>query len=103
MKTAIELIAEERERQINEEGWTPEHDDAHSHGELELAAASYAALAGGMAKFPKTDIKTIKPPRQWPWDEEWWKPADNKIRNLVKAGALLAAAIDREQRKEAKP
>lgn len=27
MKTGIELIAEERQRQIEKECWTPEHDD----------------------------------------------------------------------------
>jgi hypothetical protein len=34
----------------------------------------------------------------WPWDEKWWKPSTNPIRNLVKAGALIAAEIDRLQR-----
>lgn len=34
----------------------------------------------------------------WPWDENWWKPSLDPIRNLVKAGALLAAEIDRLQR-----
>jgi hypothetical protein len=32
----------------------------------------------------------------WPWDGEWWKPNYNDpVRNLVKAGALIAAEIDR--------
>lgn len=30
-----------------------------------------------------------------PWDAEWWKPSADPIRNLEKAGALLAAGIDR--------
>lgn len=30
MKTAMELIAEERQRQIEKEGFSPEHDDEHS-------------------------------------------------------------------------
>lgn len=38
MKTGIDLITEERERQIREEGWTPEHDDGHRSGELNDAA-----------------------------------------------------------------
>ena len=34
--------------------------------------------------------------RRWPWDDEWWKPTpDDRIRELVKAGALIAAEIDR--------
>ena len=36
----------------------------------------------------------------WPWDMKWWKPSDeDPIRNLVKAGALIAAEIDRLQRR----
>lgn len=34
----------------------------------------------------------------WPWHSSWWKPSDDPIRNLVKAGALIAAEIDRLQR-----
>ncbi len=34
----------------------------------------------------------------WPWDEEWWKPDNDAVRNLAKAGALIAAEIDRLQR-----
>jgi hypothetical protein len=33
----------------------------------------------------------------WPWDESWWKPGD-RIRELAKAGALIAAEIDRLNR-----
>ena len=36
--------------------------------------------------------------RLWPWSDKWWKPSDDPVRNLVKAGALLAAEIDRLQR-----
>jgi hypothetical protein len=39
--------------------------------------------------------------RYWPWDREWWKPTpNNRIRELAKAGALIAAEIDRLQRLE---
>jgi hypothetical protein len=39
----------------------------------------------------------------WPWDKGWWKPTpDNRIRELEKAGALIAAEIDRLQRMEGK-
>lgn len=34
----IAEIAAERKRQIEAEGWTPEHDDAHDKGELARAA-----------------------------------------------------------------
>jgi hypothetical protein len=38
--------------------------------------------------------------RLWPWDPSWWKPSPDPIRNLVKAGALIAAEIDRLQRRQ---
>lgn len=31
----------------------------------------------------------------WPWATDWWKPSDDPITNLVRAGALIAAEIDR--------
>lgn len=34
MSTGIEAIAAERQRQIEKEGWTPEHDDTHGAGEM---------------------------------------------------------------------
>ena len=34
--------------------------------------------------------------REWPWDKESFKPTTS-LRDLVKAGALIAAAIDRLQ------
>jgi len=34
----------------------------------------------------------------WPWGSEWWKPSKDPIRDLVKAGALIAAEIDRLQK-----
>lgn len=96
MKTGVELITEERARQVSQEGWTSEHDDEHSEGEIAEAAACYASLAseqaggGGLALVPPV-------PAAWPWDESWWKPRD-QLRNLVRAGAMIAAEIDRMQR-----
>jgi len=96
----IELIAAERNRQIEVEGWTAEHDDEHGGGELAMAAASYC-VAEDMRKEYR-DIDSGPPASMWPWDEEWWKPTpDDRIRELVKAGALIVAEIDRLQRTEA--
>jgi len=80
------LIAAERERQVTAEGWTPEHDDEHTIGELVDAAVCY--LKHGL----DAESPVIWP---WPWAEDWWKPSDDPIRNLVRAGALIAAEIDR--------
>ena len=89
--TGIERIAAERKRQIEEDGFTAEHDDNWVNGELTKAAISY--LYPGNETLPKW--KRIF----WPWQERWWKPSpDNRIRDLEKAGALIAAEIDRLQR-----
>ena len=99
MKTGIELIAIERQRQIEGEGWTAKHDDQHETGEIALAAACYAIPVNRRGVFDSSRglIEWL-----WPWDAEWWKPARSsrsRIKELVKAGALIAAEIDRLQRR----
>ena len=42
ISTAMTAIIDERIRQIEAEGWTPDHDDEHDKGELAAAAACYA-------------------------------------------------------------
>lgn len=91
------LIAAERARQIEIEGWSPEHDDQHKHGELAEAAGSYCDLAAYQSAVPSTPNNYGRP-LGWPFESHWWKPSEDPIRNLVKAGALLAAEIDRLQR-----
>lgn len=92
---AIELIAAERKRQIEEECWTPELDDQEQDGDLGRAASAYAMPDWSRLKSP------YGTPIQWPWDAESWKPAPNdRIRELVKAGALIVAEIERLQRLE---
>ena len=86
----VNLIEAERERQIYQEGWTEEHDDKHVNNELALAAACYAV--------PDVFSQGYWPPT---WDLSWYK-STTRIRDLVKAGALIAAEIDRLQRIEIK-
>lgn len=45
---AMNEIAAERKRQIEIEGWTAEHDDTHSRGEMARAATAYAKGAAEM-------------------------------------------------------
>ena len=92
----IEMIKAERERQIAKEGWTPEHDAHHILGELSIAAACYAKVASALARW-KPDEIAWSAPGAWPWDGGWWKPSPDPVHNLVKAGALIAAEIDRLQ------
>jgi hypothetical protein len=97
MKTGVELIAAERERQMSHEGWTPEHDDKHTDFELSKAADSYLCAVISPDEEGDENGKS-RPAWDWPWDKDWWKPSDDPVRNLVKAGALIAAEIDRLQR-----
>ncbi|MEU8779988.1 hypothetical protein, partial [Streptomyces sp. NPDC048606] len=41
LKTALGLVADERHRQIDEKGYSAEHDDEHAQEELAAAAAFY--------------------------------------------------------------
>lgn len=93
----LALIAAERKRQVEVEGWTPEHDDAHGGNDLAAAAAAYANWSESYP-LPDDYANGVTAPPCWPWDDEWWKPSDDPIRNLVKAGALIVAEIDRLQR-----
>lgn len=101
--SGVELITAERQRQINVEGWTPEHDDAHKKHELLFAALSYVAAVATPDEWNLDQGLPQAPCHDWPWAKKWWKPSDDPIRNLVKAGALIAAEIDRLERRKAKP
>ena len=99
MKSGVDLIAEERKRQVEEENWDEEHDRELPVGDLAVFGACYvldfAARYSGQhetwrAKYNKAS-KAL-----FPFDDEWWKPTpDNPIKQLIKAGALIAAEIDR--------
>ena len=104
MKTGAQLIQEERERQISAEGWTPEHDAEHENGDMISAAIGYLIFAwwkivGKACGWTRSMVDQIIGEQWWPWDSTWWKPSEeDQIRNLVKAGALIAAEVDRLQR-----
>ncbi|WP_078670596.1 hypothetical protein [Chitinophaga eiseniae] len=94
MKTGVEIIAEERKRQINIEGYHEHHDDRHEAGELADAAMCYC-----MSPIYRPAYNF--PPMGWPWiggENDGFKPSNNRIHELAKAGALIAAEIDRLQR-----
>lgn len=124
--TGVDLIAAERQRQIDAEGHTPAHDALHGEGELAKAAVAYAQQPDDrdLVKlvqdpsdngwyFDNSHTRATCPPRcpcakrgipadapirrvpsGWPFDPPSWKPGD-RVRELVKAGALIAAEIDR--------
>ncbi len=87
-------VLAERQRQIDIEGWTRAHDDAHPAGDFERAAATYALYSYGVAGS-KHMPEWGKP--LWPWDWKWLKPKGMR-RDLVRAAALLLAAIEKYDR-----
>lgn len=107
--TGVELIAQERARQAAEEGWSAQHDDTHTKGELALAAIAYASPA------PVLVQRGAFPTDPWPWgaqcdkrpfldaartlDPRKWS-LSLRVSLLIKAGALIAAEIDRLLRLE---
>ncbi len=91
---AVRDVLAERRRQVEAEGWTTEHDDEHDNGQMARAAACYA-LAGSCD--PHDEAALILVDLAWPWAPQWWKPAGPR-RDLVKAGALILAEIERLDR-----
>lgn len=98
-RTGIDLIGDERARQIDSEGWAPDHDDEHDASELAWAAVCYAAPSP-----VRVEIRPGEDGDPWPFAEGYDKRAkSSRIRELVKAGALIAAEIDRRLRLGEKP
>ena len=106
-QTIVALIelAGERARQVQVEGFTPEWDDKHQPtGNLALAAAAYATFAA----MPNETVRehharslwgfvpgfTGILGQLWPWPAQWFTPCDRRA-ELVKAGALILAELER--------
>ncbi len=91
-------VLDERARQVDDEGWSPAHDDeVNASGELAWAAACYA-IAGGEPN-PAAVVISQKdiPHALWPWPLAGFKPKDRRS-DLVRAAALLIAEIERLDR-----
>jgi hypothetical protein len=85
MKTGVELIAEERQRQIDVEKWDEKHDESSS-GQGQLAGAAACYVTNYLNKFhgeglPGDDFRfeMFCPDAAqewqdgWPWDKEYDK------------------------------
>lgn len=102
---ALKAAHDERQRQIEKEGYDEKHDDEHVSGELALAASHYACpkdcreaaiTIDGVGWMQEEDY-----PYLWPWSPEDWKPTpDDRKREITKAMALLIAEYERLDRKE---
>lgn len=92
------LIAEERKRQVGEEKYSSVHDDHHG-GDRSLAWAARCYIDASTIPDDQWEFINV-PPLNWPWGTSDWKPSrgTDKVRDLVKAGALIAAEIDRLER-----
>lgn len=89
MKTGIELIAQERQEQIEKHGWDLSNDADYGKGELIDAA-----------RFSLTPGKQFL----WPWHDfgigtHFKEKIEKKqrLQQLIVAGAFIAAEIDRLQ------
>lgn len=93
-------IAAERERQVRGEYFSAHHDDGLRPGVLTDAAGCYTAIAAVQLQMPASALVTppAYPPSDWPLAHAWWKPSSDPLRNLAKAGALIAAEMDRLRR-----
>lgn len=103
MSNVIGEIEQERERQMDKEGWTPEHDDTHTGGELAMAASLYAKYTtrDEYRKVGRRYQELKSAPAEWPWAPLWWKPKTRR-RDLVRAAALIVAEIERLDREQAR-
>lgn len=112
--TGVERIAEERARQVAQEGYSAQHDDDHGDGAIAAAAACYAAPFRIYALDEHAAGLHFGDP--WPWSSDYDKrpyrgnvpdpesaTPEQRLRLLVKAGALIAAEIDRLLRAGVKP
>lgn len=84
--SGVERIAAARQKQLEVKGYTKENDQQYTQGQLVYAAMAYAGETIEMDGI-----------FMWPWDLQFWEPAEDgdPIRNLERAGALIAAEIDR--------
>lgn len=94
--TGMHLILQERTRQIQKEGYTLARDRQYTRHQLLQAANCYETPEEEREYPENADPDSKRVPVNWPWDPEYWKPTpDNRIRELVKAGALYGAENDR--------
>ncbi|EOZ4767807.1 hypothetical protein [Pseudomonas aeruginosa] len=90
-------VQAERKRQVEAEGWTPEHDDEHACDEIAAFACFYAMPPAARdwdtssTGYGDTLGEAILP--------EGWEPkTGDRRRELVKAAALILAEIERLDR-----
>lgn len=112
-KNGVTLIEDERRRQIVAKGFTTTHDQEHIQNELAFGAICYAhperryvlKRDANPSPWPLVHLSDgpdgagdymVMPPSFWPFEPQAWKPTlGDRLRDLTKAGAMIAAEIDR--------
>jgi len=99
---ALDLVLTERIRQIEGEGWSPQHDDAERRaGQLAAAGACYLLeVKNQNVALTETGKLVVKPSavhHSWPFSRLAWKPASPR-RMAVKGTALALAELARHVR-----
>jgi hypothetical protein len=93
--SVLNEIDDERHRQVRAEGYDAAHDDDHGDGQLAKAAMSYCQAASTC--LADTSVLAGHPPSYWPFERSAWKPKTAR-RDLIRAGALIVAEIERLDR-----
>lgn len=91
----LDLIVEERLRQVEQLGYTIPHDsDEHSVEELMRVGACYIDWATQEMEGDDPQSSHGVCHAFWPETSIPWKPEDSAIENAAKGAAFVAAALD---------
>lgn len=101
----LEEIKRERLRQIQHLGYTNQTDAQWTQGQLLSAAATYLEAARIQEMFGDDPDATQQAAivqqldevveKTWPWEETRPNLQQGPIQNIIKAGAMIAAELDR--------
>lgn len=94
---AVRDLLAERKRQVDEKGWDHAHDDAHPSGEIAAFAAVYA-MPEAAREWPAEETGYGKTFADALCPQDWNPNFGDRRRDLVKAGALILAEIERIDR-----
>lgn len=95
MFKGLELITDERHRQVSSEMYLPKLDLSYCHDELSRAAIVYTLPDELRSRaIWDSNLKEMLWPKRWDYNPK------GRLRDLVRAGALIAAEIDRFLAKE---
>jgi hypothetical protein len=97
-------IKSERKAQMGVHKYYAENDNAWVDGELTKAANCYLRAAEIQRVEQELTVEEVKQKVEsfWPWDLKPLKLSKFRSKNLIKAGAMIAAELDRLFRARAK-